>query len=341
MSLDNGETMLPTVIAHADWGVNPDKRWMAVARREGNAGYRVMGVNPVSESVPFFRHLRTLAVEPGPVLVGFDFPIGVPRHYAELAGIDDFLSWLSELGKGAWVDFYRAAESPEQISLERPFYPQAGNAKAGQLRIPVKQAHLLTALQADQVDQLRRLCEKATPQRRAACPLFWTVGAQQVGKAALSGWKEILAPGLADPTIQLKVWPFSGRLVDLLVDDQAVMVETYPAEFYHQLGIRFTRPRRGAKSGKRVQSERAANATALLSCLSELGHTLEADVRAEIEDGFGSSADGEDRFDALVGLLGMLKTVRQLEVFPEPEDQELRYIEGWIFGQALTPAKCG
>ena len=327
--------MLPAVIAHADWGVNPEKRWMAMARREGDSGYRMMGVNPVSESLPFFHHLKSFAGEPGPVLVGFDFPIGLPIHYARLAGIEDFLSWLPGLGSGKWAEFFDVAERPEQISLGRPFYPKRNNIPAGEGGPRVRQVDLLDAHRAGHTDQLRRLCEKAHSHRRAASPLFWTVGAQQVGKAALSGWKEILLPGLADPTLHLKLWPFSGRLVNLLDDDLAVAVETYPAEFYHQLGIRFTKPRRGEKSGKRVQSEREANAPALLACLSELGHSLETDLRVEIEVGFGPDANGEDRFDAFIGLVGMLKTIRQLDIFPEPEDQNLLKIEGWIFGQAL------
>ena len=32
-------------------------------------------------------------------------------------------------------------------------------------------------------------------------------------------------------------------------------------------------------------------------------------LRAEIADGFGESPDGKDRFDAVVGLLGMLDVV--------------------------------
>jgi hypothetical protein len=42
--------------------------------------------------------------------------------------------------------------------------------------------------------RLRRQCERATPTRRAACPLFWTLGSNQVGKAAISGWQEVIAP---------------------------------------------------------------------------------------------------------------------------------------------------
>jgi hypothetical protein len=52
---------------------------------------------------------------------------------------------------------------------------------------------------------------------------------------------------------------------------------------------------------------------------------------AEVQDGFGSGADGEDRFDALVGLIGMLEvlaTGREPTVGPDPR------VEGWILGQA-------
>ena len=51
-------------------------------------------------------------------------------------------------------------------------------------------------------------------------------------------------------------------------------------------------------------------------------------------DGFGPSASGEDRFDAVVGLIGMLEYLSGKKQFFEPETDEIRQIEGWIFGLA-------
>ena len=60
---------------------------------------------------------------------------------------------------------------------------------------------------------------------------------------------------------------------------------------------------------------------------------VERSARAEIEDGFGAGADGEDRFDAVVGLLGMLGVVRGRRCSGEPDDPVVRRVEGWILGQ--------
>ena len=50
---------------------------------------------------------------------------------------------------------------------------------------------------------------------------------------------------------------------------------------------------------------------------------------------FGARNDGEDRFDAVVGLLGMLDVVLGNLPSGEPEDDTTR-VEGWILGQHST-----
>ena len=49
------------------------------------------------------------------------------------------------------------------------------------------------------------------------------------------------------------------------------------------------------------------------------------------QDGFGLSLDGEDRFDAVVGLFGMLNVVLGRRSCAEPPGLK---VGGWIFGQA-------
>ncbi len=196
-----------------------------------------------------------------------------------------------------------------------------------------RQAHLLNALHMDEFDQLRRRCDRAGRHRRAACPLFWTLGGQQVGKAAISGWKEVLIPALQSNTRNVAIWPFSGSLSELLEHRDIAVAETYPAEFYAHLGVRFGVERAGERSGKRVQDDRRANAEVLLRWASEAGVEVASELREEIEDGFGARSDGEDRFDAVVGLLGMLNVVLGLRSPGNPKDDEVRRIEGWILGQ--------
>jgi hypothetical protein len=279
--------------------------------------------------------LRAEAGPDGCILAGFDFPIGLPLVYARQAGIQDFKGFLAELDQiGAWSSFFDVAELPEQISTGRPFYP----LRPGRAR----QQHLLSGLEAENLDALRRLCERARPGRRAAAPLFWTIGAQQVGKAALSGWKEVLVPALVSRNNEASgqpapagpaIWPFSGRLDELLLPGQVVIAECYPAEFYTHLGIAFSPRRAGVKSGKRIQAERAANAAALMLLAGRLQVDMDPELQRQLIDGFGSKADGEDRFDATVGLLGMINIVRGRWPVGEPDGANIRRIEGWILGQ--------
>lgn len=81
--------------------------------------------------------------------------------------------------------------------------------------------------------ELLRLCERATDLRSAACMLFWTLGGNQVGKAAIAGWRELIAPNL--DTIGL--WPFDGSLQEILDRFPVAVVETYPGDAYGQIDI--------------------------------------------------------------------------------------------------------
>jgi len=62
----------------------------------------------------------------------------------------------------------------------------------------------------------------------------------------------------------------------------------------------------------------------------ELSRTLVEQLR----DGFGSAGDGEDRFDTVVGLLGMLAVVRGYRAVGIPSTREVHRVEGWILGRA-------
>jgi hypothetical protein len=122
-------------------------------------------------------------------------------------------------------------------------------------------------------------------------------------------------------------------LETLLRPGTTVIVESYPAEFYSRLGVRFTASKPGGKSGKRDQSDRCKQSEPLLAWAGENRIDLDAELEHSIREGFGSSVDGEDRFDAVAGLFGMLDVLAHLDRFVEPESPYVREIEGWIFGQ--------
>jgi hypothetical protein len=307
------------VVAHADWGSQTGKRWLATARRRGE-GFWVEAASPVAAPD---RLLAALSAEAGPrggVLVGFDFPIGLPLAYARRACVREFRPLLPTLGGS----FFEVAERAEEISVLRPFYPARPGGAA--------QQHLVEGLGVASIDDLRRVCERATPTRRAAAPLFWTLGAQQVGKSAITGWRDVLIPALRG-ALDVAIWPFEGSLAELVAPGRIVVAETYPAEYYGHLGVELAAPAEGGPRGKRVQAVRAAQAPRLLDFARELSLALAPELQAQIADGFGSKPDAEDRFDAAVGILGVLNVVVGRRAPGEPGDPELRRVEGWILGQ--------
>lgn len=314
--------MRPTLVVHADWGSHPSKRWMARARLRQDGTYVVEATEPVGRPEDLLDRARAEAGPGGCALVGFDFPIGLPAAWAARAGVRLFLDLLPRLGLGKWSRFYEVAARPEEIGLRRPFYP----ARPG----GTSQRHLVEGLGVHGIDELRRRCERARTGRRAAAPLFWTLGGQQVGKGAIVGWRDVLAPALRRGSAT--IWPFCGPLAEGLRPDGVVVVETYPTEYCVDLGVRFMPPRPGARSGKRVREERVRNAGALLAFARRSRLRLSRGAREEIERGFGAGRDGEDRFDAAVGLLGMLDVIAAGRPPGNPPGAPVGTAEGWILG---------
>jgi len=57
------------------------------------------------------------------VLIGFDFPIGVPEAYATNIQLFNCADFLGCLGRPPYERFFDVAQAPHEISLQRPFYP--------------------------------------------------------------------------------------------------------------------------------------------------------------------------------------------------------------------------
>ena len=57
-----------------------------------------------------------------------------------------------------------------------------------------------------------------------------------------------------------------------------------------------------------------------------------------IRDGFGADACGEDRFDSVIGLLGLIGVLDGARPDSVPEDPWIRNWEGWVLGQTAMPA---
>ena len=316
-------TNLPALVAHADWGSDPEKRWMAFAVRQKDGDYLAHSPKLVGDLNKFIECLRVCSGG-ATIMIGFDFPIGLPRQYAEKVKVDNFLELLPQLGEGEWRQFYCVAEKCDEINLNRPFYPKRPGGTS--------QAHLSHGLGMNIAD-LRRECEREVRKdgkliRRAASPLFWTLGGQQVGKAAIIGWREVLSPALKIGDVA--IWPFSGHLVDLLERCGVVIAETYPAEYYSH----FEKPLLGENKSKRNQEHRKECAKILFEWAANVPVKFTQVMRDSLEDGFTLSKGGEDPFDATVGLCGMLNVLLGNKPLYEPQDERIRRIEGWILGQS-------
>lgn len=242
----------------------------------------------------------------------------MPLAYGRLTGLGGFLAALEMFGTGDWARVFDVAETPEQVSVRRPFYPRASGG-------PARHAHLLRGLRVDGIADLLRRCDHATETRRAASPLFWTLGPSQVGKAAISGWREVIVPARRRGAA---VWPFDGGLRTLAAAGAPVLAETYPAEAYAHAGLRFTR-----RMSKRRWDDRRAALAGLAEWTRARGIVVSPELAEQVDQGFGARPDGEDAFDALAGVLGMIEVADGRRP-DRPAAWDSRDVwEGWILGQ--------
>jgi hypothetical protein len=305
------------IAAHADWSMAPGKRWAALARRD-DAGWRMQAPRLVGAPRDF---ATALLAEGLPAALGLDLPLGVPRDYAAQRPEAGFVEFLR--ARAGDARFFTVNETLATIGLEAPFYPQRG------VKGMTRAAHA-AALGLPDADALHRWCDRATPTRPAGAPPFWTLGANQSGKAAITAWRDWLAPALAAGA-PLDLWPFHGPLHGLLRAGRLAVAEVYPAEALRQLGLRLA-------GSKRDQAARLALAEPLRAVLDELRVAPSAEALAMIREGFGADAAGEDRLDCTLGLLALIAVLDGRRADTIPEDDMVRRWEGWVLGQAMPPA---
>jgi hypothetical protein len=302
-------------LIHSDWSVAPNKRWTAIAERSP-MGWSIASLAQTPSPPAFL----DLLFDRPKTLAGFDFPIGLPSISLDKLGIG-FCDLLALPASDHARRFLTPAETLFDISPAQPFYrrhPPGG-----------RQADLLQRLDCTSFDDLLRACDRPTANRSRAESVFWTVGARQVGKAALSGWRDILMPARARGA---RLWPFDGRL-STLSSDALTLAETYPAEAYQHLGMKRT-------VKKRTQDGRTAAGAAMLGWASRHHVTISAAIGQLIKTGFGERSDGEDAFDAITGLCGMIEVAdgRRAEALDALWNSPP--CEGWILGQTDVPEHC-
>ncbi|WP_426956605.1 hypothetical protein [Muricoccus radiodurans] len=306
----------PVIAAHADWSAHPGKRWFSLARRHAG-GWVAEAPRPVGDPAAL---TSALLAEGAPLALGLDLPLGLPRAWAAARPEPDFPAFLRALPHRP--GFLSVNPTLETVSRDRPFYPLRG------VRGMTRAAHA-AALGLSGPSDLSRLCDRATAERPAGAPLFWTLGANQTGKAAISAWRDWLAPGLAEGA-PLRLWPFEGGLHALLRPGAAVLAEVYPAEAMRHLGVRLA-------GSKRDRAARLTAVPALRDAMARLRVVPSAGLAEALAGGFGPDAAGEDRFDSLLGLLGLIGVLDGVRPDFVPDDPWVRRWEGWVLGQTALP----
>jgi hypothetical protein len=296
-------------LIHSDWSKSPKKRWTATAHLRDGVWY--VDAPQITPSPHQF--LEVLFNDDFKTLAGFDFPIGLPAFYLDKAGLE-FRELVSTPASDRSRAFFAVVETLSDISLGQPLYrkhPSGG-----------RHAHLLRGLDCQKFSDLLRVCDRKTEFRSRAESIFWTVGAKQVGKAAISGWREILIPALQRNAL---LWPFDGALASL--DSNILTIaETYPGEAYQHIGMR----RIGKK---RSQDGRRSSGAVMLDWARKHEVSFVPKIEQLVAQGFSESKDDEDPFDAVAGLCGMVEVAdgRRAEA-PNAMNLPMRR-EGWILGQ--------
>ncbi len=324
---------------------------MTIARRHGAPGEDTRWfvtapepVGPVGTLLARLRRLAALTAAPGGAIAfGIDCPLGLPRAFIERhpALGSSFRGVLGRLASGTGPvlpDFLEVCSTLDEVGAMRPFYPRRG------IRGMSRAAHA-AALGLVGADALSRLCDRATPTRPAGAPVFWTLGANQSGKAAIAAWRDLLLPALAAEPDRLRLWPFDGTLAACAADAAArpglvTLAETYPAEALDQLGLRLARSGHAptVRGSKRRQADRAGVGPALLASLENFGGVPDDRFSAMALSGFGNDAAGEDRFDSVAGLLCVLSVLCGQRRDRIPDDPWVQRWEGWVLGQCSGPS---
>ena len=292
-----------------------NKRWMTIATPTP-CGWQLATSTPVGDVVTLLDRLRAQA-NGASVALGVDFPIGLPHAYAALHVTEpDFPTFLRALATRP--EFFSVGATLADVTPRQPFYPARG------LR-GMTRASLAAALLLEDVAGLSRRCDRATSSRPAGAPLFWTLGANQTGKAAIAAWRDLLIPALAG-SHPPRLWPFEGDFRALLTPGAVAIAETYPADALRQLGL-------SLRGSKRRQSDRAALTIPLLNTMAQLDVTPTPAMATLIQTGFGADAAGEDRFDSTIGVLCVIAVLAGQRPDSIPDDPALRQWEGWVLGQ--------
>ena len=162
---------------------------VATAELEGGV-YRVRSPRTVGEVGGLIERMGLTAAAGRSTLLGFDFPIGIPRAYALRAGIANFAVWFRNLDLDSPF-FSVATISRTSRPSDRSFPDRLrSGSRASRSATAKRSGSRLTTLSARPIER--------TVTARAASEMFWTLGPSAVGKATLAGWRDTIRPALAE-----------------------------------------------------------------------------------------------------------------------------------------------
>ena len=226
-----------TIVAHADWSVDSRKRWVAVARRDGER-WRLAAPAPVGDVATFLARLRW-AADGGAVALGVDLPIGLPRAYAAALPERDFLHFLAAMA--ARPEFFRVCATLSEVGRHRPFYPARG------VRGMTRAAHAARSASTPPQDcRAPATAPRPRAGRRAAVLDARCEPVRQGGNRGMAGVAAARAGQRRERQDLAVRWCLPG----LLAPGAVALAETYPAEALRHFGIRL-------KGSKRRQADRS------------------------------------------------------------------------------------
>jgi hypothetical protein len=282
--------MAPVAIICADWSKAARKRSVYVADVDRRTIERMENSSwTVAEVINAAKRLASA----GPVIVGFDVPLGVPSAYLQaardheaLSGVHSFLDLLLALGNVP--RYWDVCVAADEWTVDRPFFHVPGGA--GELR------RFWARISACRASALRRIDELT----RAKSVFIKSGIPGTVGSAACAMWEE-LVPELRRTDREFKLWPFEGNLGDLLHQTDVVIGEIYPRAAYAAAlpDIASNRPLSIAKTDSVVRRH------AMLA-LTEASWVHAHNV--EISD-HNSAQESEDDFDACITCAALLRCV--------------------------------
>jgi hypothetical protein len=172
------------------------------------------------------------------------------------------------------------------------------------------------------MSKLLRRCEQGGNGQKRACCLFgrWAAARSKRPQSSAGETCSLLPCGTAS---SISLWLFDGDLPSLLKPGNVVIAKTYPAECCRWFS-------KAPLGGKRNSENRKNFGASLLDWAGSHQVTLANLLTEDIQRDF---PQGDRAFDAVLGLLGMLKMCLGEREPGEPEEQVIPDIEGWILGR--------